>query len=287
MKSAFEKVTMEARTSVALLDRRLPNGIPFEWHHHPEYELTLTLNSKGHRFVGDHMGAYDDGDLVLLGPNVPHTWCSNEVLDSNRPHVAIVSWFSENWATDVIRLMPELAAIKKMLTEARRGIHFSSKAARDVRTLIEDLPKASPDLRLLALLQVLRRLAQDDRRTLLADRYTTPAAIAPDERLQRVLVHLHKHFDEPVNVDDLAAMACLSPSAVHRMFRKHARMTPIAYVMRLRIGNACSILMEKDVSIGAVASRVGYKNLANFNRQFRTLKGMTPREFRALHHRSS
>src|SRR5262245_35585647 len=175
MKSAYEKVRIEARSSLALLDRRLPKGIPFEWHHHPEFELTLTLNSRGHRFIGDHMGAYDDGDLVLVGPNLPHTWCSSSALDAARPHWAIVSWFSEAWVTDVMRLMPELAGIQELLREARRGILFSRAVSREVRPQLESLPFLPSSERLLTVLHVLSRLAGDSQRELLANGSSSPA----------------------------------------------------------------------------------------------------------------
>src|SRR5262245_1915219 len=155
MKSAYEKVRIEARSSIALLDRRLRAGIPFEWHHHPEFELTLTLNSRGHRFIGDHLGPYDDGDLVLVGPNLPHTWCSSSPIDPAKPHVAIVSWFSDAWVTEVTRLMPELAGIRELHREARRGILFSRAVSKEVRQQIETLPAASTGERLLTLLRVL------------------------------------------------------------------------------------------------------------------------------------
>jgi AraC-like DNA-binding protein len=276
---------MDEQASVAILNRRLRDGIPFEWHHHPEYELTLTLNSRGHRLIGDHLGEYEDGDVVLVGPNLPHTWCSTSGIDPKRPHVAIVAWFADAWATELVALMPELAGVGSMLQEARRGIHFSSAASTDVRPLIERLPAAPPDQRLIALLQVLRRLAADSARTPLADPTMAPAAFAPDARLQKVLDHLDGGFDRPVDVPKLAQIACLSPSALHRMFQRHTKLTPIAYVMRLRIGRACAMLMNNSSSIAAVAERVGYRNLANFNRQFRSIKGVTPREFRALYRR--
>src|SRR6185503_13055124 len=86
MRPTFEKVNVEAGASWALLNRRLDGGIPFEWHHHPEFELTLTLNSQGHRLIGDHAGSYEDGDLVLVGPSLPHSWCSHAAIDDRRPH---------------------------------------------------------------------------------------------------------------------------------------------------------------------------------------------------------
>src|SRR6187200_2471673 len=94
----LEKLPTSPDSSLVTLDRRLDAAIPFEWHHHPEYELTLTLNSRGQRFIGDHVGEYDDGDLVLLGPNLPHTWASREAVRNSEPHVALVLWFDSEWA---------------------------------------------------------------------------------------------------------------------------------------------------------------------------------------------
>src|SRR5690606_13244882 len=93
MKPLLEKVRPPEGASWAWLDRRLEDGIPFQSHHHPEYELTLTLNSRGQRFVGDSIGDYDDADLVLVGPNLPHTWASRERVDPAVPHRALVMWF--------------------------------------------------------------------------------------------------------------------------------------------------------------------------------------------------
>jgi AraC-like DNA-binding protein len=283
MKPAFEKVSIDQVASLAVLDRRLDQGIPFEWHHHPEFELTLTMNSRGHRIIGDHAGGYDDGDLVLVGPNVPHSWCSQSVIDPGRPHSAIVVWFSEKWINDLMALAPELGCLRELLLESRRGVQFSEGAARDARASVESLPGASAEMRLLTLLQVLRKLAADSQRMALAAPSATPASLAPDPRLQRVLDHLHLKFDEPVEIEGLARIASMSPSALHRLFRRHTRMTPIAYVTRLRIGAACSLLIENDQSIAMIAARVGYNNVANFNRQFRGTKKVTPREFRELH----
>ena len=98
MKPFLEKINKPVDASWSMLNRRLQHGIPFQWHHHPEYELTLTLNSRGQRFIGDHVGDYDDGDLVLVGPNLPHTWFSQGKLVENEPHVALVVWFHPDWA---------------------------------------------------------------------------------------------------------------------------------------------------------------------------------------------
>ena len=144
MKPFLEKVSVPEDASWVLFERRLEDEIPFQWHHHPEFELTLTLNSQGQRYVGDDISAYRDGDLVLLGPNLPHTWNSSGELDPAGPHVALVMWFRPEWADALTKTLVELEPVKRMLAAAGRGLAFSAEAAARVRPAVEALPGLDP-----------------------------------------------------------------------------------------------------------------------------------------------
>lgn len=285
MKPFLEKILPPADSSWTLLDRRLEDGIPFEWHHHPEFELTLTVNSRGHRYVGDHIGEYDDGDLVLLGPGLAHSWSSVDRLDETRPHRALVVWFTHEWAVSLTGLFKELGALDELLSEAERGLCFSGGVVAAVRGDMERLPSLPADQRLVALLSVLARLTRDSDRSPLAspDRTMARPSHADRPRIDKVLEHMHAHYNEPVTIAELAAIACLSPSALHRMFRRHTRLTPLEYLTQLRIGRACSLLIGTDRAVAAIAGDVGYRNLALFNRLFKSRRSMTPREFRSAY----
>src|SRR5687768_3638820 len=161
MRPLFERVAVPPGSSWSFLNRRLDDGIPFQWHYHPEFELTLTLNSRGQRYIGDSIADYADGDLVLLGPNLPHTWCSSERLREAEPHVALVMWFTEDWAAGITERLAEMQPVAAMLARAGRGIVFSRAAAEQVRPIIEAIPSREPADRLLRLMEVLTRLAGD------------------------------------------------------------------------------------------------------------------------------
>ena len=282
MRPLFEKVTVPEGASWALLDRKLVDGIPFQWHYHPEFELTLTLNSRGQRYIGDAVSAYDDGDLVLLGPNLPHTWCSAEKIEARDPHHAIVMWFTEAWRTSLTTTLGEMRIVEPLLARAGRGIVFSRAAAERARPIVEGIPPDAPADRLLRLMQVLALLASDGGAAPIA----SPAANrhrvdTPDRaRIERVLDHIHAHYRERIEVAALADVAALSASGFHRLFRRHTRLTLTEYAAQLRIGQACALLINSERPIAHIADDVGYANLANFNRQFRALKKMTPRDFR-------
>jgi AraC-like DNA-binding protein len=282
MRPLFEKVTIPEGASWSLLNRRLDDGIPFQWHYHPEFELTLTLNSRGQRYIGDSIASYDDGDLVLLGPNLPHTWNSADKIDDARPHHALVMWFTETWGQSVTTALAEMRAVAPLLARAGRGVVFSRAAAEAARPIIESIPDRAPADRLLRLMEVLALLATDTAALPIAG----PAAdrqkvTSPDQdRVARVLDHIHAHYREHIAIEALADVAALSPSGFHRLFRRHTRLTVSDYVAELRIGQACALLVSSSRPIAHIADEVGYASLANFNRQFRALKGTTPRHFR-------
>lgn len=281
MKHYLEKLQPGDGASWSMLNRRLPDGIPFQWHHHPEMELTLTLNSRGQRFIGDHAGAYDHEDLVLLGGNLPHTWSSSERIDPAEPHVALVLWFGQDWLQAMAQGAVELAPLLDLLERARYGLHFPRTTAAELRPRYEALFDQPAGARLFGLLDILLRLAANPDATPLSTSAPDPSPTASRARIDRVLAHLHAHHADPLRLDTLAQIAALSVSGLHRMFRKHTQTTISDYLIRLRIADACARLSGTDQPIQHVSMEVGYGSLANFNRHFRRLRGMTPRVYRA------
>ena len=283
MRPYLEHIAASKEGSWTLFDRRLP-AIPFEWHYNSEYELTLTLNSRGQRFVGDNIAGYDDGDLVLIGPKIPHTWCSSEDCAPGITHQALVLWFSEGFVQSLIKPHLELRPIQILLESSTRAIQFSDGVKGKARTIICDMLHQTAEDRLPALLQLLLVLARDTKAAPLTSGSVDAMLDATEERIGRVLTFLHKHYREQNAVAQLSRVAALSRSSLHRLFRQQTGMTTTEYVTQLRIGNACALLLNTERPISLIADQVGYRNLANFNRQFRATKGQTPREFRAAFH---
>jgi AraC-like DNA-binding protein len=282
MKPFLERVSRSSDASWSMLNRRLDAGIPFEWHHHPEFELTLTLNSRGLRFIGDHVGEYDDGDLVLVGSNVPHTWASREPVRAGEPHVALVLWFDPDWTQRLTSGFVEFAHVAALLRRATRGLQFSERLSLEVRDAYVRLFEQPPAERFLGLLALLHRLADDESgRQLASDAYRPEDHRDSRQRIDRVLTYIHQNYAREIALGELAEVAALSVSGLHRMFRKHARTRVSEYVTRIRIGDACARLSGTEQPIANIADAVGYGALANFNRQFKALTSMTPREYRA------
>ncbi len=279
MRPYLEHIAASQEGSWTLFDRRLP-AIPFEWHYNREYELTLTLNSRGQRFIGDSMSAYDDGDLVLIGPTIPHTWCSSESAGAGETHQALVLWFSETFVQSLIRSHIELRSVQMLLESSTRALEFSMDVRQRARAMICAMLTQTAEDRLPALLQLLLLLSRDRQAKPLTSASTQAPSSMTEERIGKVLSYLHGNYREQSSVARLAKVAALSPSSLHRLFRLQTGMTTSDYVSQLRIGNACALLVNSSKPVALIADEVGYRNLANFNRQFKALKGKTPRAFR-------
>ena len=280
MTPLFEQVTIPPGQSWGLLWRELET-IPFIWHYHPQFELTLTVNARGQRYIGDHLGNFEPGDLVLVGPNLPHTWSASERIDDARPMLAVVVWFSLEWITQLASMLPELHGVRQLAQRAGPALQFTpSVAARSGALLLQlqSLPQAQ---RLPLLLNVLLELACDvQAQPLASNALQLIAADGQQQRMANVLDYMHLHFREEIAMQELARRAALSLGAFHRFFKRHALCTPSVYLARLRIGRACQQLIQTRHGIAAIAQEAGYRNLAHFNRQFRADKQMTPRTFR-------
>jgi AraC-like DNA-binding protein len=279
MKPQFEQVTVAPGESWTLLWRELPQ-LPFLWHFHPEYELTLTLNARGQRHVGDSLENFESGDLVLLGPNQPHTWAGSERPDEAAPMLAIVVWFSSAWLERLIDTWPELSGLRRLTADAGRGMHFSRSAVAQVEPLMRSLHELDAAQRLPVVLQILTQLTRDPGVRLLATHGHAPAGDKVQGRMARVLARLHGDPAHPPSAQELADEAALSVGAFHRFFKRHTGMTMLDYLAQLRIGMACQLLIDTDRPIGVIAMEAGYPSVAHFNRQFLARKAMTPRAFR-------
>src|SRR5690242_9427560 len=166
MKASFEKVAM-GNSSFFVFERRDP-GFPFHWHYHPEFELTLIVDSRGERLVGDSIGEYGPGDLVLLGPNLPHSWRS---FPTGSPvnHRAIVAQFREDCLGENFFQMPELHDVARLLGQAARGLAFGdTPTGRRVASYFAQLPAVSPARQLVTILSSLVDLAGEKQCSMLS-----------------------------------------------------------------------------------------------------------------------
>lgn len=263
------------------------HGYPFRtvrWHFHPEYELHHVVHTTGRYFVGDFVGTFEPGNLVLTGPNLPHNWVSDVTRDSTISLRNRCVNFTEAFIEDAFRLLPELAGFAKLLERSRSGVLFPPETEREVGPLLEELVRAKGIRRIELFMGVIGALTRaKDIKLLTSSSYKPDPAGFMSTGINEALAYINENLTEPFTEADLAGIAGLTPGAFSRSFRRHTGMGLVAYVNRLRINLACQLLMSgEEVTITDVCFASGYNNISNFNRQFRAQKDMTPSRFRKL-----
>ena len=263
------------------------HGYPFRtvrWHFHPECEIHYVVSTSGRYFVGDFIGSFEPGNLVLTGPNLPHNWVSDTSPDEEVPLRSRVVQFTEGFMTEAIALMPELAAFQGTLERSRRGLLFGAATSAEVGPMLSELVNAQSIRRLALFLNVIGSLSRAaDVQELTSDRYLPDPSGFMSAGINKALAYINTNLTEPFSESDLAEIAGLSTGAFSRSFRRHTGLALVQYINRLRVNFACHLLMEDEESrITDVCFASGFNNLSNFNRQFLKQKGMTPSRFRAL-----
>lgn len=280
MRPWFETVTIPVGQTCLIYDRCLPE-FGFNWHYHPEYELTLTVGSFGNRFVGGSVAPYVDGDLVLVGPNLPHAWQSERLATGAENHRAIVCWFTGEWISGLIELMPELRPIRSLLDRSTAGVVFDPQVSQVLRQSIIDLTEMPQTQRVIGLQSILLTLACSPTKYSLAlgNTVVRPATYET-KRMEAILDWLHRHYTNPIRLEPICKLAHISESQLQRIFKRSTGQSISRYIARLRIGKACSLLAESDKQISAIAIETGFSDTAHFSRSFSQTVGQTPSSYR-------
>jgi AraC-like DNA-binding protein len=262
------------------------HGYPFRtvrWHFHPEYELHLITATAGNRYVGDHIGPFTIGDLVFVGPNLPHNWISDVPEGGVVEERCLVLQFTAAFISGALTVFPELRFLEPLLEESFRGIRFSRGLSERVAPLMRELLGATGARRVALLVDILDQLGRAEERMSLASIGFRPDPSAYlSTTMNAVLRHIDRNLTDALNETDLAMLSRQSVSAFSRSFRKSTGMNFVQYVNSLRIELACQHLSQDDLTVAEICFEVGFNNVSNFNRQFLAVKGMPPSKFRSL-----
>jgi AraC-like DNA-binding protein len=253
------------------------------YHFHPEIDLLLVLKNTGTCISGDFIGRMEPGSLFLNGPNVPHALHPAEAdeADWGRPALAVLQFSAKTLGEDLLG-REEMAVVARFLEASARGFEFHGRTRQEAARRILAMPDQDELERFASFLLLLRDLAQSEERTPLASPGYRPS-LRPGqiERMDRVVRYLQQRVADPVKLEEVAAVAHLTPAAFCRFFKSSTGKTLVGYLHELRVSMASRLLLETDMPVSEVALESGFANLSNFNRRFREQKGLSPREFRA------
>ena len=280
MRPRFEKVLVGPDRSFHVEERTIAR-FDAPWHFHPELELTLIVASRGRRFVGDSIEPFAEGDLVLLGPNLPHFWHNEgRQAPGTRSHSVVVQ-FRQDFLGPEIWTKPEFAAVRALCARSVRGLHFSGPTATRAAAEMRTLPALESFPRLLALLGVLELLAGAQRARPLASAAYEPSLDArAEDRLARVYTFLMRSFRDHLSLAQIARVAAMSPGAFSRYFKRATGRNVSVFLNELRVDHAGRLLRETPRRVADVAAEAAFPTLSNFNRRFRERMGLTPSGYR-------
>jgi len=250
------------------------------YHFHPEYELTTITAGKGKRYVGSHMDDFTDGDLVLLGPNLPHCWkLENE---HNTDAGAIVIQFNGSFLGEYFFDKPEMQDIKKLFQRAGNGISFSGRTQALVNWHLKMLVDSDSNFTMLmGLMEILQQLAVSTEYTLLdQNRSIGERTTAEQERINPVYAYLVENFRQQVSLNVAAGIANMTPNAFCKYFKKITRKTFMETIIEYRLNYATQQLVQTDKPISEISFDSGFGDVSHFYKMFKLKMHLSPLNYR-------
>ncbi|MCG8388538.1 MAG: AraC family transcriptional regulator [Cytophagales bacterium] len=252
--------------------------MPF-WHIHPEYELVYIKNGHGKRHVGKMISTYTDGDLVLLGPNVPHSSLSNNIYKSN---MEVVIQFNEDFAGTGLWNIPEMDQVHKLLQRSRQGISFGSSIRCQLADKLVGLYQLHGFERFIAFLKLLQELSKTKDYILLgADQSSLLIKEVDYDRINKVYTYVEEHFAKEISPGEIAQHINMTLPAFCRFFKRTTEKKFTEFLNEFRISYACQLIMEGSYSFSEISYKCGFQNVSYFNRQFKKIVGTNPTSYKS------
>ena len=283
MKPLYQELPFTPASYVNVYKEELPHFI-VPWHYHPEIEIMYILEGTGTRFVGDHVEKYKEGDLCIVGSNLPHEWRNDEAFfrkESNLKASCYCLFFLRELFGKTLLEIEEMAHVKSLLERANRGIKFTGKSREEIGKLIQEYVKETGAARIAKLIMLLEHMANTEEYELLASvGYTRNAVNSTDfERFNKVYQYIMRNFSRPIRLEEVASLIGLTPNAFCRYFRERTKKTFVQYLNDVRIGHAKKLLIEGQMTISSLSVESGFNNLSNFIEQFKRSAQMSPSEY--------
>lgn len=248
-------------------------------HSHKNYELNFVVDGSGRRFIGGNISLFTPGDLVLMGPDLPHCWEATSVVER---YTSITIHFKEDLFDSKLFRIPEFVSLHSMLERSRYGIHYKGVDTQTIEKNFKELQQMHGYESMIQILKILGYLTTvAEANTISAADFNWDQDQVELERINRVYEYVFRHFNQVIRLADVAREAHLSESAFCIYFKKRTKKTFSSFLKEIRIGYACKLLSDSgERNVAQICFDSGFNNVANFNRQFREVTGMSPREYR-------
>lgn len=255
-----------------------------KWHYHAEIELIHIVKGEGTQFIGDNISHFNQGDMLLIGSNLPHYWRCDDNYFQDIPELfaeANVAHFKQDfWGEDFLEL-PENIVIRTLLKKAQRGILIDAAVAEVIKPFLERIINVEGATRIALLLQILDIISASKDLTLLSSAtFQTNYNQSETERLNDIYNYTMNNFKGKISLEEIASSACLSVNSFCRYFKSQTKKTFSQFLMEIRIGHACKLLIENKLTVSKICIDSGFNNFSNFNRYFKLITKQSPLEYR-------
>ena len=279
MKPRLENIQPSFGSSFTYLKftRESKMNLPY-WHFHPEHELIFISCGSGHRKIGDHLSNYENGDLVFVGPNLPHLAIAKEIPND---YVEIVVQMKEHFLGKDFFKIPEMSEVTKLFQRSKTGLVFENETKWEVGERLQKMDLCDNFSKMTELLIILQILAYaKDCRPLNINFLAVEVKQQDHQRMQLVNEFIEKNYQRKITLEEVAALTNLTVPSFCRFFKNLTHKTFMNYVNEFRVAQASRLLSQKHLSIAAISYESGFNNLSHFNKQFREITGQTPTAYR-------
>lgn len=252
-------------------------------HFHPEIQIMKIIESTGTRFIGDSIGNFKPGDILLLGSNLPHVFRNEKKYyegNSNLQAKNISVFFDESLLGDRFSSLPEFHFIQKLLQNSIRGLSVRGKTNKKLSDLLQEILSLQGFDRLMHILSILNILSRSNELDALSSvGFYGPQKYTDSQRINDVFTYIMENFSEEIKLQEAADIANMSVNAFCRYFKTHTHKTFSKFLNEIRIGHACQLLIKDKWNIRETAYECGYDNISYFNRQFKEITNYTPKGY--------
>lgn len=253
------------------------------WHYHEELELIHFEKGAGTQFIGDSVNNFSSGDIVLVGPNLPHYWLfDSHYLDGPNPEPADirVAHFKENFLGEQFFNLPENHKIKNLFKKSKRGIQLNRSILKSAQSLIEKLLKSQNSTKIIALIEVLTLISESEEYHLLSsENYPIDRQDLDFGRMNVIMEYITQHYRTHIRLEDIASMTGMTTNSFCRYFKAKSGKTLFQYLIEMRIGYACRLLAERTLNVKQICFESGFQNFVSFHKYFKDATGFTPLQY--------
>ncbi|WP_429048943.1 AraC family transcriptional regulator [Chitinophaga sp. W3I9] len=255
-----------------------------EFHFHHECQLVYVVESAGRRIIGDNISYFESGELIFVGSGTPHVWHNEQKYFEGKDKLqarSLALYISPDLLVEHLSPFANTSTVKTWLKKAQRGIQFHGKAKAEILALMRQMLEQQDLLQTISFMTLMQKMmATKEYKLLAGTNYVNLYNDKDQSRMDDIFKYIFRHFKRDIPLSEIAAVAGINVHSFCRFFKSRTQKSFTHFVNELRIGYACRLLQEKEMSMVELSNKCGYRNTTHFNRFFKKIKGKTPREYK-------